>query len=171
MTKVNELIECHKCSTTLPDPKPKFCPTCSTCLLEPKSEFFARPDYLSYQLTDKMIELTNKDGEMSIENSNKLAEVQEDLIKWFRTSVHQDAVCSLMDSHGYMKSILHSNFTGAEITEVLSKAKAIGELAVSIEKYLKVGGEAHVRRFDRIPADEGDSRGGAATAGGNRDRS
>jgi hypothetical protein len=169
MTKVNELLGCQRCGSDLPEPKPEFCPKCHSYIAKVSSTIFGEPDYLTFQIQEYIEDLKNaKTKDLGTTGHNKKAAATEELIRFYRESGYSNTSACLMDGKGYMMNLIQSKLNRTEIMEVVKLAKAIGALGEVVEKYLAADGEAHVRRFDRIQTDEGDARGGAATAAKDR---
>jgi hypothetical protein len=161
---------CPGCGQEILNDSPKgHCPHCGYILTRPVSQHFTSPKYLFYQLDlhRERLAPTRRRGTKAPtrEDLRVLDEVEKDYKRWLIEMHSDDRKNALMDAYHALRYLVASKTFGEDLKRVVDLGKRIGDLAQTIESYVKNGGGLlHEREIGPIPPDSGNASGSTATA-------
>jgi len=168
MAKANQVNLCPECEAELPTPIPTSCPACRHVLYKaPKNPSFETPDYLHYQKHDRLQEILDETEHQKTEETTvskeqiqnkRNAEVEAQLVLWAETAPSQDRNAAANDTMLFLKHVLHAKTVNADdLMKFVSLCVSIGDLAKTIQLYLKAGGRHNVgREIDTTTTNDGE---------------
>lgn len=140
MANVNRIALCRHCKQELTFPLPDRCPVCSNKIIKSESSYFDSPAYLSCQLEDHLHDLGLHKSTAGQAEHIKAQKVFQELVKWSRECPAEDKVSALSDAKMIVSEILHADVSGEVLSTIIKAGKAIGEISIKIDEYIKAGG-------------------------------
>jgi len=146
------------------------CPHCYKILQNPDNKHFETPDYIFHQ-KNSLIENLKRDKLNPDSNDylDRVTEFGRQELNWYRTCLHEDRVAAFADALGIIQNIVYSRSMGAEFKQILTLAKQIGAIALSIQELHKSGVELYDGEIRSLRPLAGDPDGSQASAVAGRD--
>ena len=163
----NELKLCRSCGEDISslEGTPERCPYCTAKLKIATSKFYGSPDYLCHQRNSLLEDLKlSKLYPGDSKHDRQAAEIQNEMVRWARACPDEDKIAAMMDAEIILKELLHSDASGATMSNIVRCAKNLSKLADVLENYFKQGGSPHDREIRHVLPEFRDDGGYTAAA-------
>jgi len=166
VANANAVALCPSCHVELPSPIPPVCPQCAHTIAKPSNPFFDSPDYLHYQLGDKLGEFEGGEKQITPAQMEARKSIEAAYREWGRDAPPGDRLAAMKDAHHLLSWMLHSDMsdptTQGMFSAITAIGKSIGDLSKSIETFFASGGAPNVTTPRRVQALTGDDNRGQA---------
>lgn len=144
MAKVKQVITCKACGAEVLEANSAKCHICGFTHLAklPYEMRYGAPDYLVLQRKD----LTARFKESSKNYHSDLVKIEEELLLWTRNCSEEEKIAAMLDALLHIQQILLSSSSADTVKRVTRIGISIGEIAKSIENYVKAKGALNVTR-------------------------
>jgi hypothetical protein len=144
MAKVKQLITCKACGAEVVDHNSSKCHVCGFTHLAklPYEVRYGSPDYLVFQRDD--IKSRFKEGSKNYDM--EMSKIEEEMILWVRNAPEEEKIAAMLDALLCMQQLLLSSSSSEAVKRITKIGISIGEIAHSIEGYVKAKGALNVTR-------------------------